>query len=316
MAGQSKTRQRLDTWPALSVRDWSDTRDTLHMWAQIVGKIRMANAPMLNHWWQVPLYVTSRGLGTSSIPYGKSLFEMEFDFLADQLHIRTGSGAEQAIALEPKTVAKFYAEVMAALRALDLDVSILARPVEVSRAIPFAEDTEHASYNPDHARLFWGQLVAADRVMNLFRARFIGKSSPVHFFWGSPDLAATRFSGRSAPTHPGGAPNCGDWVMVEAYSHELASCGFWPGGFEEGTFYAYAYPEPAGYARSPVRPAEAFYSTEVNEFLLPYRAVRTAQDPEATLLDFLQTTYEAAADNGDWDRERLEDDPQRRAAPR
>ena len=305
-----------ETWPALRVEDWAATRDTLHMWTQIVGKIRLAQAPMVNHWWQVPLYVSPRGLSTSAIPHGSGLFDIEFDFIDHQLYIRSSTGQQKSMYLEPKSVAAFYAETMAALRALDLDVTISPSPVEVERAIPFAEDTEHASYAPEHAQKFWRQLVAAHRVMSLFRARFIGKTSPVHFFWGAMDMACTRFSGRTAPPHPGGAPNCGDWVMVEGYSHELASCGFWPGGSAEGTFYAYAYPEPDGYAQHPVQPKEAFYDTNIQEFLLPYEAVRTAQDPDAMLLEFLQTTYQAAADNAGWDRHALEDDPALRAAPR
>ncbi|GAA0537457.1 hypothetical protein GCM10011581_44260 [Saccharopolyspora subtropica] len=295
------------TWPGLAVEEWADTRDTLHMWMQLVGKIRLAQAPMVNHWWQVPLYVTPRGLSTSAIPHGARLFDMEFDFLDHRLHLRSSNGDRRHVDLEPKSVAAFYGETMAALAELDLDVSIHARPVEVERAIPFADDTEHASYDPDSVHRFWRQLVAAHRVISRFRGRFIGKASPVHFFWGAMDLACTRFSGRTAPRHPGGAPNCGDWVMVEAYSHALSSCGFWPGGSSEGTFYSYAYPEPAGYAEHPVRPAEARYSTDLGEFVLPYAAVRTSGDPEGTLLEFLQTTYEAAAEAGGWDREALED---------
>lgn len=303
-------------WPALAVDDWADTRDTLHMWTQIVGKIRMAQAPMINHWWQVALYVTPRGLSTSAIPHGNGLFDLEFDFLDHQLHIRASNGGRRAINLEPKSVAAFYHELTATLTALDLHVDIMARPVEIEHAIPFATDTEHASYDPDHARAFWGQLVAAHRVLSQFRSRFIGKSSPVHFFWGAMDLACTRFSGRTAPPHPGGAPNCPDWVMVEGYSHELASAGFWPGGSREGTFYAYAYPEPAGYAEATVRPRDAFYSGDIQEFLLPYEVVRTAADPDATLLEFWQTTYEAAAEHADWDRELLEHHPDHRAGAR
>jgi hypothetical protein len=303
-------------WPSLAVDEWADTRDTLHMWTQIVGKVRLAQAPMVNHWWQVPLYVSPRGLTTSSMPHGTRLFDMEFDFVDHQLHIRSSDGGQERVALEPKTVAAFYRETMEALARLGLEVEIWPHPVEVERAIPFAEDTEHASYDPDHARRFWGQLAAGHRVLGAFRSRFIGKTSPVHFFWGAMDLACTRFSGPTAPPHPGGAPNCADWVMVEGYSHELASCGFWPGGSGEGTFYAYAYPEPEGYAGYPVRPEGAAYSTELKEFVLPYEAVRTAKDPDATLLEFLQSTYEAAAETGGWDRRALEDDPARRAGAR
>ncbi len=305
-----------ESWPALRVDDWADTRDTLHMWTQIVGKIRMAQAPMINHWWQVPYYVSPRGLTTSSIPHGDQLFDMEFDFVDHQLQVRSSSGDQRRIALEPKSVATFYEEVFATLADMDLEVSIMASPVEVERAIPFPDDTELVSYNPAHVARFWGQLLAADRVLNEFRAHFIGKSSPVHFFWGAMDMACTRFSGNTAPPHPGGVPNCADWVMVEGYSHELASCGFWPGGSAEGTFYAYAYPEPDGYRDHPVRPTAAYYDTGVNEFLLPYEAVRTSSDPDATLLDFFQTTYDAVAEAAGWDRDALEDHPRRRAAPR
>ena len=308
--------RRAVAWPALRVDEWTDTRDTLHMGCQIVGKIRLAQAPMVNHWWQVPLYVSTRGLSTSAIPHGSGLFDIEFDFFDHVLRLRSSSGGQRRVALEPKSVAEFYSEVMAALRELDLDVSIWASPVEVERAIPFAEDSEHAAYNPDHTHRFWGQLSAAHRVMTQFRSRFIGKVSPVHFFWGAMDLACTRFSGRTAPRHPGGIPNVGDWVMVEAYSHELSSCGFWPGGSSEGSFYSYAYPGPAGYADHSVRPEAAAYSTDLGEFLLPYEAVRTAEDPERTLLEFLQTSYDAAADLADWDRGALEYSPERRSGAR
>ncbi|MDQ3988836.1 MAG: DUF5996 family protein [Actinomycetota bacterium] len=307
---------RLQDWPALRVDEWAKTRDTLHMWSQIVGKIRLAQAPMANHWWQVTLYVSARGLTTSAIPHGRRVFDMEFDFWDHQLRIRDSSGAQRSVALAPKPVAQFYLETTATLRELDLDVPIRTTPTEVERAIPFEDDDEHACYDPDAAHLFWRQLVQAHRVLGEFRSRFIGKVSPVHFFWGSFDMALTRFSGRTAPPHPGGAPNCPDWVMVEGYSHELSSCGFWPGGGEEGAFYAYAYPEPDGFADHPVLPDAASYSPVAGQFQLPYEAVRTAADPDRTLLDFLQTTYEAAAEHGRWDRAALEDDPDRRAAPR
>ncbi|MDD7935765.1 DUF5996 family protein [Actinomycetospora straminea] len=303
-------------WPSLRVADWEATRDTLHMWTQVIGKVRLAAAPMVNHWWQVPLYVSPRGLTTSSVPWGRRLFDAEFDFVEHRLRLRVSSGEERTVALEPKPVSEFWAETRRALDDLGLDVPINTRPVEVVRAIPFEEDTEHASYDADAAHRFWGQLIATDRVLTQFRSRFIGKVSPVHFFWGSFDMAVTRFSGRRAPDHPGGAPNCGDWVMVEGYSHELSSAGFWPGGGEEGAFYAYAYPEPAGFREHPVRPSEAYYYEAGGQFLLPYEAVRTSADPESTLLDFLQDTYEAAADHGHWDRAELEDDPVRRASPR
>lgn len=296
------------TWPALRVDDWTATRDTLHMWTQIVGKIRLSRAPLVNHWWQVTLYVTPRGLTTSAIPTDTGSFDIEFDFIDHQLRIRSSDGQTRQVALEPKTVADFYAETTSALDQLGIPVDIQATPNEVDPAIPFAEDREHRSYDAEAAHLFWRQLLAADRVMHEFRSHFIGKVSPVHFFWGAMDMACTRFSGRTAPEHPGGAPNCGDWVMVEGYSHELSSCGFWPGGGAEGAFYAYAYPEPDGFADYPVGPSDAFYSTENRQFLLPYEAVRTADSPEDALLEFLTTTYQAAAELGQWDRAALEAD--------
>lgn len=300
-----------DAWPALRVADWEPTRDTMHMWTQVVGKVRMAHSPLVNHWWQVPFYVSARGLTTSAIPYRTRVFDIEFDLSGHQLVIRDSNGAHREFPLEPMPVADFHARVMQALDELGIETHIQPTPNEVATAIPFAEDTVHASYDPSAASLFWKQLIQADRGLHEFRSRFRGKVSPVHFFWGSFDLACTRFSGRPAPEHPGGAPNCGDWVMVEGYSHELSSCGFWPGGGDEGAFYAYAYPEPDGFADHRVEPDEAFYSAEFRQFLLPYEAVRTADDPDATLQRFLQTTYEAAADNADWDRSSLECDPHR-----
>lgn len=293
-------------WPELKVDEWRDTRDTLHMWMQIVGKVRMELTPLVNHWWNVPLYVTTRGLTTSPIPYGGRSFEMTFDFLAHELVVETTDPDRRTVPLAPKPVARFYEETMAALADLGIEVSILARPVEVATAIPFAEDHEHASYDPDAAQRFWRLLVQADRVFTEFRARYLGKVSPVHVFWGALDLAVTRFSGRTAPKHPGGAPNCGDWVMEEAYSHEVSSAGYFADGGVEGSFYAYAYPEPEGFAAYPVEPAEARYDAGLGEFLLPYEAVRTAPDPDAALLAFLGTTYAAAADLGGWDRAALE----------
>lgn len=298
-------------WPALRVSDWTPTRDTLHMWTQIVGKIRLTQSPLLNHWWQVTLYVSPRGLTTSSIPYRNRLFDMEFDFIDHVLSIRTSDGGLRTVALAPRSVAEFYAETIDALAQLGIEATISARPNEVDPAIPFAEDHQHASYDPKAAHLFWRQLVQAHRVINEFRSRFIGKVSPVHFFWGSFDMACTRFSGRPAPKHPGGAPNCADWVMVEGYSHELSSCGFWPGGGEEGAFYAYAYPEPEGFAEYPVGPDAAFYHPDYKQFLLPYEAVRTSADPDRDLLEFLQSSYAAAADLAGWNRAELEDDPRR-----
>lgn len=303
--------ERKNDWPRLRLADWTATRETLHMWMQIVGKIRMAHAPLLNHWWQVTLYVTPRGLTTSAVPYRDGAFDIEFDFVEHRLRIRSSDGGSRTVSLEPKSVAGFYAETMAALGELAIEAPIQASPNEVETAIPFAEDHQNASYDADAAHLFWRQLLQADRVLGEFRSHFTGKVSPVHFFWGAMDLACTRFSGRPAPAHPGGAPNCPDWVMVEGYSGELSSAGFWPGGGEEGAFYSYAYPEPPGFPDHPITPKEAVYSQEMGEFLLPYEAVATAKNPEQTLTDFLQTTYEAAAEKANWDRPALEDTPTR-----
>ncbi|WP_305784486.1 DUF5996 family protein [Symbioplanes lichenis] len=293
-------------WPRLRAGDWTATRDTLHMWTQIVGKIRMAYAPAVNHWWHVTLYPSARGLTTSAVPHPDGLFEIEFDFVDHQLRIRTDDGRTASIRLEPKTVAAFYRETTAALAALGLEPDIHAVPNEVERAIPFADDEEHGDYDPAAARAFWQQLVHVARVLERFRSGFVGKASPVHYFWGAMDLAHTRFSGRPAPQHPGGAPNCPPGVMHEGYSHELASFGFWPGGGTEGAFYAYAYPEPAGYPDQPVSPSGAYYDKDAREFLLPYEVVAGSPDPEAALTAFLQSTYEAAADLAAWDREQLD----------
>ncbi|MCU1457976.1 MAG: hypothetical protein JWL73_2068 [Actinomycetia bacterium] len=298
------TDTSVHAWPALPVDAWADTRDTVHMWTQIVGKIRMALMPMINHWWQVALYVTARGLTTSVMPYGTNGLEIEFDFVAHTLELRTTDGRQRTLRLEPRSVADFYAELMATLSELGMPVRIVARPVEVPVAIPFASDHEHASYDAARMHAFWLSLVQAERPFVDFRSRFVGKASPVHFFWGAFDLAVTRFSGRTAPRHPGGVPNCPDWVMVRAYSHEVSSAGYWPGWGDEGAFYSYAYPEPAGYRD---RPSEhGRYDEQLGEFLLPYRTVREAHDPDALLLGFLQETYEAAADCAHWDREALE----------
>ncbi|HEY2500714.1 MAG TPA: DUF5996 family protein [Mycobacterium sp.] len=300
-----------DTWPSLRVDDWSPTRDTLHMWAQIVGKIRLVHSPMVNHWWQVTSYVTPRGLTTSAIPYETEAFDIEFDFIDHMLLIRSSTGATRTVRLEPKSVAEFYSQTMRALDELGLHTRIQSHPNEVDPAPRFADDVEHASYDPEAANLFWRQLLQANRVLGQFRSRFMGKVSPVHFFWGAMDIACTRFSGRGAPRHPGGAPNVGDWVMVEGYSRELSSCGFFSGGGDEGAFYAYAYPEPDGFADHRVSPAEAQYSKDLGEYLLPYEAVRQAADPDQMLLGFLQDTYEAAAIHAGWDRAALEGDPDR-----
>jgi hypothetical protein len=296
------------TWPALPLGQWQATYETLHMWLQIVGKTRLALAPMQNHWWQVALYVTPRGLTTSAVPFGDQALAVDLDFVAHELSIRTTAGATRMLPLGDQAVCDFYREYMGALAALGIRPRLMARPVEIMTAIPFAEDRVHATYDSEAAARCWRVLVHADRVLKRFASRFIGKASPVHFFWGSFDLAYTRFSGRTAPRHPGGAPNCPDYVMVEAYSHECSSCGFWPGGgaVAEPAFYAYAYPEPAGYAQQPIAPDGASYNVDLHEFVLPYEAVRRAEDPDGTLLRFLQTTYDAAAGIGRWDRSALE----------
>jgi hypothetical protein len=299
---------QLEHWPDLPLAEWADTCATLHLWTQVVGKIRLAHAPLINHWWQVPLYVSSRGLTTSAIAYGARSFQLDFDFLAHNLIIQSSDGATAKIALAPRTVADFYAEVMSRLRELGLETRIWTMPVEIADAIPFDQDRDHASYDPDYAQRFWRILVQADRVCTLFRSRFLGKVSPVHFFWGSFDLAVSRFSGRAAPTLTSNSPNLGAWVMQEAYSHEVSSCGFWPGngGFGQAAFYSYAYPEPPAFSEAPVRPDAAHYDPDLGQFILPYDAVRRASSPDNDLLDFLQTTYGAAADLAHWDRAALE----------
>jgi hypothetical protein len=295
-------------WPPLPLADWRDTYATLHMWTQVVGKTRLALAPMENHWWQCTLYVSERGLTTSPMPEGTRLLTVDFDFVAHQLVLRTAEGGQRQFALVPQSVARFHAQYLQALRELGFAPRIHSRPSEVEEAIPFAEDERHAAYDRDAVHRWWRAMVQADRVFKRFRSGFVGKQSPVHFFWGSFDLAVTRFSGRPAPRHPGRAPNCPDYVMVEAYSRECSSAGFWPGGgaVDEAAFYAYAYPEPEAYATSAVQPAAASYQARAGEFILPYDAVRTAPDPDAMLLQFLQSTYQAAATRGHWDREALE----------
>jgi hypothetical protein len=305
-AGRNPKSARIAAWPELELSSWADTRDTLQLWTQVIGKVRMALEPMVNHWWQVPLYVSARGLTTSVMHSDGIGAEIEFDFVGHTLELRTSDGRSRTIDLEPRSVASFYQATMAALHDLDIRVTILARPVEIVDAIPFAEDEVHASYDADAAHRFWLVLLNAHRVMSRFRARFVGKASPVHFFWGGADLAASRFSGRPAPLHPGGVPNCADWVQQLAYSHEVSSCGFWPGGSAEGSFYAYAYPAPAGFADWPVEPSPAYYDDALGEFILPYAALRAGADPDAMLMTFLQSTYEAAADLAHWDRRALE----------
>jgi hypothetical protein len=294
-------------WPELRYSDWADTCVTLQLWTQVVGKIRLACAPWANHWWHVPLYVSSRGLTTSAMPYGGRSFEIVFDFLAHRLFISCSDGAVESFALAPMSVAKFYGEVMARLTKLGIGVTIWTMPMEVADPIPFEQDETHRAYDAEMAQRFWRVLLIAHHLFTEFRGRFMGKVSPVHFFWGSFDLAVTRFSGRTAPLHPG-APNLAAWVAQEAYSHEVSSCGFWPGngGFGKAAFYAYAYPQPPGFAERPVKPASAYFDTTVGEFILPYDSVRTDPDPGASVLAFLQTTYEAAAETAAWDRVRLE----------
>lgn len=300
-------------WPELTIADWDDTRATVHMWTQIVGKIRTTQMPWINHSWHCTLYVTPHGLTTLAMPHGRRTFQIDFNFVDHRLGITTGDGGARMLELAPMSVADFYARLMSALDELDLPVQIHGRPNEVEKNIPFAEDRAHASYDAAAIGRFHQAMVQTERVMQQFRAGFRGKCSPVHFFWGSFDLAVTRFSGRPAPPHPGGFPNMPDWITREAYSHEVSSCGFWPGGDgTEAIFYAYAYPEPDGFAASPVQPAAAQYSRQMGEFVLPYAAIAQSTTPEADLLAFFQNTYAAAADNARWDRPALEwDGPQR-----
>jgi hypothetical protein len=296
-----------EDWPKLPLDEWRNTYTTLHLWTQVVGKIRLAQALMINHWWQVPLYVTCRGLTTSPIPYGARTFQIDFDFIDHGVAIRTSDGATETLPLQPRSVAEFYDEMMDRLSALGLTVRIWTKPDEIPNPIPFEDDHEHNAYDRDYAHRHWRVLVQADRIFTAFRSRFIGKVSPVHFFWGGFDLAVTRFSGRPAPPHPG-VPNLADRVTREAYSHEVSSCGFWPGGagLEKPAFYSYAYPQPPGFPDAPVRPSSAFYSRELGEFILPYDDVRQADAPDEMLLDFLQSTYDAAATLAQWDRATLE----------
>jgi len=299
----SMARAEHNVWPELPLEAWEDTYHTLHMWTQIVGKVRLALSPNINHWWGVPLYVTASGLTTSAMPYPGGVFEVRFDFLQDQLVIETSQGTSKTIALAPKSVAEFYREFMGALTSLGIQVKIWRMPVEIPNPIPFDKDTQHASYDAEYANRFWRILCGCTAIFNEFRAEFIGKASPVHFFWGSFDLAATRFSGRRAPERPGA-----DAITREAYSHEVISAGFWPGGgdVKGAAFYAYAAPEPEGFAKSAVRPAQAFYHPQLKEFLLMYDNMRRAASPRGALLEFLESTYEAGAELGKWDRKELE----------
>jgi hypothetical protein len=294
-------------WPELSSEGWLKTYDTLHMWAQIVGKTRLALAPMENHWWQAALYVTVRGLTTSPMPQGNGAVAVQFDFISHELIVQTDHGARRSFALTAMTVADFFARYLSTLRDLGIHATIYPSPVEVETAIPFAQDSEHAGYDRKAAHACWQILVNTQRVMSRFRGGFAGKQSPIHFFWGSFDLAATRFSGRRAPKHPGGVPHCPDRVMVEAYSHECSSCGFWPGdATHPPSFYAYAYPAPQGYAERRIEPPAARFDAKAGEFLLDYAALRAMAEPDEMLLRFFQTAYEAAADLGSWDRAALD----------
>ena len=297
-----------DAWPDLPLAAWRETYETLHLFTQIVGKVRLAQSPWVNHSWHVTLYVTARGLTTSPIPYGVRTFQIEFDFVDHRLQVLASDGATGGFPLQPQSVAAFYSRLIEEMGKLGIQVSISPKPNEVAEPIRFDQDEIHKAYDREYVNRFWRILVQSDRVFKAFRARFVGKSSPVHFFWGAPDLAVTRFSGRSAPQHPGGVPNLPDWVAREAYSQEVSSCGFWPGGgpIPYPVFYSYAYPEPAGFSKASVTPPSAFYSTDLREFILPYDVVRQSPSPDETLLEFLQTTYEAAAELAKWDRGVLE----------
>jgi hypothetical protein len=296
------------TWPALDLHEWVAARDTLHMWLQIVGKVRLTQTPWINHSWHATLYVTSRGLTTSLIPHGNRQFQIDLDLIDHRLAITASDGRSGGFALEPQTVAAFYQRLLEELTRLDLPVRIVARPNELAEAVPFERDDIHKDYDPDATNRFWRILVQTERVLRQFRGRFIGKCSPIHLFWGAMDLAVTRFSGRPAPLHPGEIPNLPKRVTQEAYSHEVSSCGFWAGTppVDYPAFYAYAYPEPPGFSEVRVRPEGAFYSRDFGEFILPYARVRESPSPDEALLEFLQSTYEAAADPGKWDRAALE----------
>jgi hypothetical protein len=298
-----------DLWPSLPFEEWQDTAITLHMWTQIVGKIRLTLTPWTNHSWHVTLYVTSRGLTTSPIPHGFSTFEIQFDFIDHQLLIDKSDGARRRLELKPQSVAEFYRMVMKKLEDLELPVPIHTMPNEIENPIPLDQDEEHRSYDREYANRFWRVLVQSDRVFKEFRSRFCGKCSPVHFFWGSFDLAVTRFSGRPAPPHPGGVPHLPDEITREAYSQEVSSLGFWPGNAAMPTpvFYSYAYPEPPGFAEAKIQPDTAFYELKLREFILPYDAVRTAAKPDEGLLEFAQSAYDAASKLGKWDRAALEE---------
>ena len=297
------------SWPRLPAADaWADTLATVHRWTQVVGKVRLARTPLVNHWWNVPLYVSARGLTTSAIPAGQRRFEIAFDFVDHRLDVTASDGRQRELALAPMSVAAFYGWVMDALAALDVGTEIWPMPVEIPGDVrPFPDDEAHAAYDAEAVSAYWRALAQADRVFSDFRAGFVGKCSPVHFFWGAFDLAVTRFSGREAPPHPGGAPHLADGAMREAYSHEVSSAGFWPGSeLGEAAFYSYAYPTPDGYEEAPVEPAAAYWHGDLGEFVLPYGAVRRSADPDAALRAFLEATYAAASSRAGWDRAALE----------
>jgi hypothetical protein len=300
---------REQIWPSLEYSAWAETCATLHMWTQIVGKIRLALSPWVNHSWGVTLYLTARGLTTSPIPSGSRVFEIQFDFIAHELRLVSSDGIERMLKLRAQGVADFYAELMEALRGTGIEVEINRTPNEVAEAIPFERDQKHRSYDPEYANRFWRVLVQADRLFKEFRGRFCGKCSPVHFFWGSFDLAVTRFSGRPAPPHPGGIPHLPDAITREAYSQEVSSLGFWPGNEQvpEALFYSYAYPMPEGFAEAKVEPAAAAFHSQLREFVLTYEQVRRAPSPDDAVLEFAQSTYEAASTLGRWDRAALEE---------
>lgn len=309
MSSQHLQSHSLTSWPKLPVvAEWQDTLDTVHLWSQIIGKIRLEHMPWINHSWHVALYVSSRGLTTTLIPHPSGGFEIEFNFLEHLLEIRRVGGERISFDLKPMTVAVFYQKTMTGLRELNIPSEIYPKPVEIpDPIISFPEDQTHRAYDANSVYFFWLALTDVHRVFTRFRAAFTGKVSPVNFYWGSFDLAVTRFSGRRAPKHPGGVPNCPDWVMQEAYSHELCSAGFWPGtGLGEAAFYAYAYPEPDGFRIENIKPESAYFYKELGEYLLPYEDVRSASNPDETLLHFLESTYRAAALNANWDRKTLE----------
>jgi len=311
-------RSTTQDWPALSYKDWEPTCTALHLWTQIVGKARLAQTPWINHSWHATFYLTARGLTTSTIPYGPRTFQIDFDFIADRLRIATSDGGVAVLSLQPASIADFHARFRAALAQLGLEIEMSDRPNELPTAVPFAEDRSPRPYDADAVRRFWRALLQIEHVFVRFRSGFLGKVSPVHLFWGGLDLVVTRFSGRRAPRHPGGAPHLPDRVNVEAYSHEVSSAGFWPGGAgaDDAAFYSYAYPQPQGFPTAAVRPAAAAYETKLGMFVLPYAAVRGASDPEAMLLEFLQSTYEAAANLADWNRAELECQPGQPGVPR